>query len=147
MQCDFGFAVCGVRGQVVIHPLWRHFCQVPRGLIHVVNSTDLNKHVDAEEELDSLVTDEIIDTVVLALANTLTPSFATLSDQKLCMNEDHCGTGRRRRRRERGGYACDEGKVHARAPSTGLAQADVRRDNGLGKSKMSGGGGIPPPAH
>ena len=69
----------GVRGQVEIHPLWRHFYQGPRGLIYVVNSTDLNKNVDAEDELDSFVTNEIFDMVVLALANTLTPSIATLS--------------------------------------------------------------------
>ena len=84
VQCeDLGFTVWGVKGQLKIHPLWRHFCQGPRCLTNVVKSTDLNKNVDAEEEIDNLVRNEIPDTVVLALANTLTPSVATLSGQKL----------------------------------------------------------------
>ena len=65
----------------------------PRGLIYVVNSTDQNTKVDAEAELDNLVIRESPDTVVFALANTLTRSIATLSGQKLsdvCVNEGLC---------------------------------------------------------
>ena len=59
--------------------------------INVVNRTDLNKVVDAEEELNNLVTCETPNTVVLALANILTASIVTRSGKKLsdvCMNED-----------------------------------------------------------
>ena len=73
-----------------------------------------------------------------ALDNTLTPSTATLSGQKLsdvCMNKDHWW------------YADDagddgsvsEGKPQAPSPDSGLTQADVRRDNGFGEGKMAGG--------
>ena len=45
------FSAWNVRGQVEIHPLWRRFCQGPRGLICNVNNTDENKNEYAEEEL------------------------------------------------------------------------------------------------
>ena len=81
----------GVGGQVKVRPLWRHFYQGPSGLIHVVTSIDRNKVVDAEEELNKLIQDEMPDAVVFALANTLKPSIASHSSQKLSdvrMNED-----------------------------------------------------------
>ena len=54
VQCkDLSFTVWDVGGQAEVHPLWRHFYQGPRGQIYVVNSTDLNKVVDAEEELNT----------------------------------------------------------------------------------------------
>ena len=129
VQCeDLSFTVWSVGGQVEIHPLWRLFYQGPRGLTNVVNSTDQNKNVDAEEELDNLVMNKIPDTVVLA-----TPSIATLSGQKLsdlCMNEDHWWSYAS----EAGGEsAVTVGKVQPRAPSSRLALAHVRRDNGFGK--------------
>ena len=96
VQCkDLSFTVWGVGGQAKVHPLWRHFYQGPRGQIYVANSTDLNKVVDAEEELKNLVKNETLDAIVLALANTHTPFVATCSGQKLSdvrMNEDlWCG--------------------------------------------------------
>ena len=142
VQCeDLSFTVWSVGGQVEIHPLWRLFYQGPRGLTNVVNSTDQNTNVAAEEELDSLVMNEILDTVVLA-----TPSIATLSGQKLsdlCMNEDHWWSYAS----EAGGEsAVTAGKVQARALGSRLALAHVRRDNGFGKGKVAGGGSIPPRA-
>ena len=83
---------------------------------------------------------------VLALANTLTPSIATRSGQKLtdvCINEDFWWSFVD----EAGDVsAVTEGKVQARASGAGLGQDDVSRDNGCGEEKMVGGGNIPPPA-
>ena len=45
-----------------------------------------------------------------------------------------------------GGGVVSQGKVQARVPGAGLAQADVRRDSGSGTGKMAGGGGVPPSA-
>ena len=122
VQCkDFGFTVWGVGGQVEVHPLWRHFYQGQSGLIYVVNSNDRNKVADAEEELNKLGKDEMPDAVVLALANTLTPSIATrrqkLSD--VVMNEDlwwGYADG------ASGDRAVTEGKVQARASGAGRRQ-------------------------
>ena len=59
----------------------------------------------------------------------------------MCINEHHW----RGYTFDVGGYgAVFEGNVQARAPGSGLAQADVRRDNGFGKGKIAGGGSIPP---
>ena len=88
---DLSFTVWGVGGQVEVHPLWRHFYQGPHGLIHVVNSTDLNKVVDAQEELNNLVKNETPDAVVLVLANTLTHSIASCPGQKSGVNMNVAG--------------------------------------------------------
>ena len=68
-----------------VHP-WRRFYQGTSSLINVVNSTDRNHVVDAEEGRDKLT-----DAIVFAFANTLTSSTATCSGKKLtdvCMKED-----------------------------------------------------------
>ena len=49
-----------------------HFYQGPSGLIHVVNSNDRNKVVDAGEELNKLVKDEMPDAVVRSRQHTHT---------------------------------------------------------------------------
>ena len=83
MQCDdLGFTVWSVGGQVEVHPLWRLFCQGPSCLIYVVNSNDRNKVVHAEEELNKLDKNEMLDAGV-PLPITLTPSVATRSGQNL----------------------------------------------------------------
>ena len=83
LSWDSGFTAWGVGGQVEVLPLWRLFYQGLSGLIYGVNSNDRNKFVDAEEELNGLVKDELPVAGVLALAKTLTPSIATRSGQKL----------------------------------------------------------------
>ena len=80
---DSGFTAWGVGGQVEVLPLGRLSYQGLGGLIYGVNSNDRNKFVDAEEELNGLVKDELPVAGVLALAKTLTPSIATRSGQKL----------------------------------------------------------------
>ena len=61
------------------------------GLIYVANSNGRNKVADAKEELNEMIEDEMRDAVVLAFANTLTPSIATRSGKRLTdvgKNED-----------------------------------------------------------
>ena len=86
------------------------------------------------------------DAVVLAFANTLTPSIATRSGQKLTelrMNEDlwwWYADG------ASGDSAVTEGKVQTRASDGGLREADGTSGDIRGKGKIAGGRGIPPPA-
>ena len=77
------FTVWGVGGHHKVRSLWRHFYQGTNGLIYVVNSKDRNKVVDAQEELNKLIEDEMRDAVMLVLANTLTSSTAARSSQNL----------------------------------------------------------------
>ena len=80
---NLSFTVWGVGGHDKVRSLWRHFYQGTNGLINVVNSNDRNKVVDAQEELNKLIEDEMRDGVVLALGNTLTSSTAARSSQDL----------------------------------------------------------------
>ena len=71
---NLSFTVWCVGGHHKIRLLLRHFYQ----------GTDRHKVVDAKEELNKMmIVDEIRDAVVLAFANTLTPSTATRSGKKL----------------------------------------------------------------
>ena len=80
---NLSFTVWRVGGHDKVRSLWRHFYQGTNGLINVVNSNDRNKVVDAQEELNKLIEDEMQDAVVLVLANTLTSSTAARSSQDL----------------------------------------------------------------
>ena len=81
---------------------------------------------------NKLIKDEMPDAVVLALANTLTPSIGTRSGKILtdvrmnenlwCWYADGAGVD----------SAVTEGKVQARASCAGLGQADMGRGNGDG---------------
>ena len=49
------FTVWDVGGQDKIRPLWRHYFQNTQGLIFVVDSNDRGRIVEAQEELQKMV--------------------------------------------------------------------------------------------
>ena len=49
------FTVWDVGGQDKIRPLWRHYFQNTQGLIFVVDSNDRERIVEAQEELQKMV--------------------------------------------------------------------------------------------
>lgn len=49
------FTVWDVGGQDKIRPLWRHYFQNTQGLIFVVDSNDRERIVEAEKELQNMV--------------------------------------------------------------------------------------------
>lgn len=64
------FTVWDVGGQDKIRPLWRHYFQNTQGLIFVVDSNDRERVVEAEKELQNMLTeDELKDAVILIFAN------------------------------------------------------------------------------
>ena len=143
---NLSFTVWGVGGHDKVRSLWRHFYQGTNGLIYVVNSNDRNKVVDAQEELNKLIEDEMRNTVVLAFANSLTSSTAARSSQDLTDV----------RETEDPWWCCADGSggntvvtcnfVQDAASGDGLGQTDVGYGNGCGNGKMVGGGSVPPPA-
>ncbi len=52
------FTVWDVGGQDKIRPLWRHYFQNTQGLIFVVDSNDRERIVEAEKELQNMVSVE-----------------------------------------------------------------------------------------
>ena len=74
---NLSFTVWDVGGQDKIRSLWSHCYQATNSLIFVVDSNDRDRVEDAKKKLNNWVMDEMPDAVVLALANTLTPSIAT----------------------------------------------------------------------
>lgn len=64
------FNVWDVGGQDKIRPLWRHYYAGTQGLIFVVDSSDVNRIVEAGEELYKVIQDQDMSKVnVLVLAN------------------------------------------------------------------------------
>ena len=126
---NLSFTVWRVGGHDKVRSLWRHFYQGTNGLIFVVNSNDRNKVVDAQEELNKLIEDEMRDAVVLALDNTCTSSTAARSSQDLTdvrKSEDLwwcCAHGLG------GDTAVTGNKVQVPAFGSGLGQADMGYGN------------------
>jgi ADP-ribosylation factor 4 len=52
------FTVWDVGGQDKIRPLWRHYFQNTQGLIFVVDSNDRERIIEAEKELQNMVSPE-----------------------------------------------------------------------------------------
>lgn len=52
---NISFTVWDVGGQDKIRPLWRHYFQNTQGLIFVVDSNDRERITEAEQELQSMV--------------------------------------------------------------------------------------------
>ena len=134
------FSVWSVGGQDKVRLLWRHFYQGTNGLLSGVNSNDRDSVVDVKEELNKMIEDEMRDAVVLALANTLTPSTAARSGKKLPdarNNKDLWwwyadGAG--------GDRAFTGKMVQTPASGAGIGQADMGCVIGCGRGKMTGGG-------
>lgn len=64
------FTVWDVGGQDKIRPLWRHYFQNTEGLVYVVDSSDLTRMAEAQEELFGILeSDEMRGVPVCVLAN------------------------------------------------------------------------------
>ncbi|KAL2629239.1 hypothetical protein R1flu_013925 [Riccia fluitans] len=69
-QNNVSFTVWDVGGQSKIRQLWCHYFHDAQGLIFVVDSTDINRMKEAQEELQRLMDDPMLTEVkVLVLAN------------------------------------------------------------------------------
>ena len=64
------YTVWDVAGVTNIRPLWRHYFQFTKGIIHVVDSSDSSRIGESREELQRVLEDDTLrDAVLLVFAN------------------------------------------------------------------------------
>ena len=99
--------------------------------------------MDANDEFNKMIDDEVRDAVVLAFANTFTLFTATRSGKKLTAVHKDENPWWRCADRASDDSVTTCSKVQAAAFGAGLGRADMRCGNARGKGKTAGGGSAP----
>ena len=80
VECkNLSVTVWSVGGHDEVRSQCRHVYRGTNGLIYTVNSNDGSQVVDARDEFNNMINDELRDAFVLNFANTVTPFTATRS--------------------------------------------------------------------